>query len=205
MSDLEAHWNNIYKTKSKEEVSWTQEVPVASLGFIQEFSVPKNAAIIDVGGGESKFVDYMLDEGFTNLTVLDISEEAIKKTKMRLGSRAAHVKWIVSDITQFSSLTKYDVWHDRATFHFLTTANQIERYVQLAATHIRDKGFMAIGTFSTNGPAKCSGLDVKQYSEEELEKTLIYHFRKIRCTTEDHITPFKTLQNFLFCSFRKAA
>lgn len=203
--DFKSHWNNIYKTKSKDQVSWTQRVPETSLGFIKGFNLPKSAAIIDVGGGESNFVDHLIEEGFTNITVLDISEQAIRKTQERLGLRGINIKWVVSDVTQFRPVEKYDVWHDRATFHFLTDLKQIETYVNLASQSIVDGGYMAIGTFSTNGPKKCSGLEIKQYDEIELERTLTYHFHKIKCKTEDHITPFQTIQNFLFCSFKKAA
>ncbi|HEY8936862.1 MAG TPA: class I SAM-dependent methyltransferase [Cyclobacteriaceae bacterium] len=205
MERIKDHWNKIYATRKHNEVSWTQEIPTTSLDFIHGFNLPKDAVIIDVGGGESKFVDFLLEEGFTNITVLDISEEALQHTKSRLGEKANKVNWVISDVTEFRSLQKFDVWHDRATFHFLTTREQIEKYVELAAHSISENGFMTIGTFSTNGPNKCSGLDVKQYSEPELEDTLIYHFKKLRCLTEDHITPFQTIQNFLFCSFKKAA
>jgi 2-polyprenyl-3-methyl-5-hydroxy-6-metoxy-1,4-benzoquinol methylase len=205
MENSKEHWDKIYSTKKADEVSWTQEIPKTSLSFIHGFNLPKNSAIIDVGGGESKFVDFLLDEGYSDITVLDISEQALKKAQARLCERASKVKWIVSDVTEFKPLKKFDVWHDRATFHFLTTKEQIEKYIELAAKSVNPNGFMAIGTFSENGPTKCSGLDIKQYSESELEKTLTYYFRKIRCITEDHITPFHTTQNFLFCSFRKAA
>ncbi|MBL0744473.1 class I SAM-dependent methyltransferase [Chryseolinea lacunae] len=205
MAKFKDHWEKIYSTKGVNEVSWTQEVPQTSLDFIRGYNLPRNAAIIDIGGGESKLVDFLLDEGYTNITVLDISAQALAKTQMRLGERAARVRWVVSDVTEFKPEQMFDVWHDRATFHFLTTKEQIEKYIELAASFVNEKGFMAIGTFSENGPTKCSGLEIKQYSEAELEKTLRYHFKKIRCLTEDHITPFKTTQNFLFCSFKKAA
>jgi 2-polyprenyl-3-methyl-5-hydroxy-6-metoxy-1,4-benzoquinol methylase len=205
MENKKLHWDKIYSTKSSDEVSWTQEVPATSLRFLHSFNLPKNASIIDIGGGDSKLVDFLLDEGFTNITVLDISEQALRKAQMRLGERAIMVKWIVSDVREFKPAQKFDVWHDRATFHFLTTQDEIEKYVELAGRSVKSHGFMAIGTFSDRGPTKCSGLDVTQYSEDELEKTLTYHFRKIRCITEDHITPFRVAQNFLFCSFRRAA
>jgi 2-polyprenyl-3-methyl-5-hydroxy-6-metoxy-1,4-benzoquinol methylase len=205
MESSKLHWENIYRTKNRHEVSWTQDVPITSLNFVHSFNLPKDAAIIDIGAGESTFVDFLVNEGFTNITALDISAEALDKTKQRLGERASKVRWIVSNVMEFVPLQKFDVWHDRATFHFLTTPEQIQKYVGLAATSVRSDGFMAIGTFSENGPTKCSGLDVRQYSERELEKTLTYYFKKIRCIKEDHITPFDTIQNFLFCSFKKAA
>jgi len=205
MNNSKLHWENIYATKSSEQVSWTQQVPTTSLRFIHSVNVPKDAAIIDVGGGDSRLVDFLLDEGFTNITVLDISEQALKKAQMRLGERATMVKWIVSDVREFTPLQKFDVWHDRATFHFLTTHEEIDKYVELAGRSVQSGGFMAIGTFSEKGPTKCSGLEIRQYSEDELEKTLTDYFRKIRCITEDHITPFEVAQNFLFCSFRRSA
>lgn len=205
MDERKLHWDKIYASKTPDQVSWTQQVPVTSLDFIHSFHLPKNAAIIDVGGGESNLVDFLLDEGYTNVTVLDISSEAIKKAQKRLGTRTSKVKWISSDVTEFVPSEKYDVWHDRATFHFLTTPGEIECYVNIAAQSLNAGGFVAIGTFSDKGPTKCSGLEIKQYSEQELERTLTYHFRKIKCITQDHITPFNTIQNFLFCSFHKAA
>jgi trans-aconitate methyltransferase len=137
--------------------------------------------------------------------VLDISEQSLKKAQARLGARATMVKWIVSDVREYTPRKKFDMWHDRATFHFLTTYDEIENYVELAGRSVKPGGFMAIGTFSEKGPTQCSGLAIRQYSEDELEKTLTYYFRKIRCITEDHVTPFQTVQNFLFCSFRRAA
>lgn len=205
MDTMKEHWEKIYSTKTSQELSWTQDVPETSLSFIHSFNLQKDAAIIDVGGGDSRFVDFLLDEGFTNITVLDISEEALKKSQLRLGKRATMVNWILSDVTEFKPLRKFNVWHDRATFHFLTTREHIEKYVELAAQSVKENGYMAIGTFSENGPTKCSGLATKQYSENDLEKTLTYYFKKLRCITEDHVTPFHTVQNFLFCSFRRAA
>ncbi len=195
------HWETVYETKSPNEVSWTQERPQTSLEFIHSFNLPKTARIIDIGGGDSKLVDYLLDEGYKNVSVLDISEKALEKAKERLGERSGKVKWIVSDITDFMPAEKYDLWHDRATFHFLTTQNQIGKYLDIAKDVV--SGFLIIGTFSENGPKKCSGLDIKQYSEAQLQSQLESRFQKIRCITEDHITPFKTAQNFLFCSFKK--
>jgi SAM-dependent methyltransferase len=194
------HWNTVYKTKAPNEVSWTQEVPKTSLDFIHSFGVSKAAKIIDVGGGDSKLADYLLAEGFENITVLDISSEALEKAKKRLGKDAEKINWIVSDITDFKPETTFDIWHDRATFHFLTTSEQIEKYLDIAGKSV--SGFLTIATFSDNGPEKCSGLNIKQYSEEKLTAELKKGFEKIRCITEDHTTPFGTKQNFLFCSFK---
>ena len=195
------HWETVYNTKNPNEVSWTQDVPKTSLDFIHSFGLKKTAKIIDIGGGDSNLVDYLLDEGFVNITVLDISEKALEKSKKRLGAKATKVNWVVCDITEFEPKTTYDVWHDRAAFHFLTSSEQVEKYLATARDAVN--GYLTIGTFSLDGPTKCSGLEIKQYSEEKLTMELNKDFSKIRCITEDHITPFETKQNFLFCSFKR--
>nr|WP_297784594.1 class I SAM-dependent methyltransferase [uncultured Allomuricauda sp.] len=198
--DRKSHWETVYNTKNPDEVSWTQEVPQTSLDFIHSFKPDKASKIIDVGGGDSKLVDFLLDEGFDNITVLDISGKAIERAKARLGNKAQEVKWIQSDILDFSPEETYDVWHDRAAFHFLTEPEQIQTYVGLTKKTVT--GHMILGTFSKNGPKKCSGLDIKQYDEQQMETTF-QNFEKIHCKTEDHKTPFNTIQNFLFCSFKR--
>lgn len=199
--DSKKHWENVYATKQPDEVSWTQSRPQTSLDFIHSLKLTKGAAIIDIGGGDSKLADHLLNEGFENITVLDISEKALERARKRLGDRSKKVKWVVSDITEFKPKETYDVWHDRATFHFLTTMPQIEKYLSVAETAV--KGYLAIGTFSDKGPKRCSGLDIKQYNEKQLEGQLSHGFQKIKCITEDHTTPFSTKQNFLFCSFKR--
>jgi len=195
------HWDTVYETKSPDQVSWTQEVPKTSLDFINSFGLTKTAKIIDIGGGDSKLADYLLDEGFENITVLDISAKALDKAKQRLGDKANKINWVVTDITEFEPDTTFDVWHDRATFHFLTTSEQVAKYMDTARKSVN--GYLTIGTFSDNGPEKCSGLSIKQYSEETLTTELKNGFDKLRCITEDHTTPFETKQNFLFCSFKR--
>ena len=199
--DREKHWETVYKTKNPNQVSWTQNRPKTSLELIHSFGLNKAAKIIDIGGGDSKLVDFLLDEGFENITVLDISAQALEKAKTRLGEKAAKVTWIVSDVTAFEPKANYDVWHDRATFHFLTTNEQIKKYLEIARKSV--SGFLTIGTFSKNGPEKCSGLEIKQHNETELTAELKNGFDKIQCITEDHLTPFDTKQNFLFCSFKR--
>ncbi len=196
------HWDNVYETKSPNQVSWTQVYPKTSLDFIHSFGVDKSAKIIDIGGGDSKLVDCLLNEGFENITVLDISKNALAKAKKRLGEKGKNIQWIVSDVTKFKPTTKYDVWHDRATFHFLTTAEDIAIYMKTAREAV--SSYLNIGTFSEEGPDKCSGLEIKKYSEQKLTTELEKGFSKIRCITEDHITPFDTRQHFLFCSFKKS-
>ncbi len=201
MDEYKQHWETVYQTKQANEVSWTQETPQTSLDFIRSLNLPKSASIIDIGGGDSKLVDFLLDEGYENLTVLDISATALERAKARLGERAEKVNWIVADITDFKPDTSYDVWHDRAAFHFLTDNEQIEKYLNIV--HAAVTGFLLIGTFSEDGPKKCSGLEIKQYSGTSLENVFKRDFTKIACKTEDHITPFNTIQNFTFCSFKR--
>ena len=200
-SDRKKHWEAVYETKQPNEVSWTQENPKTSLDFIQATNLSKTSKIIDVGGGDSKLVDFLLEAGYENLTILDISEKALERAKIRLGENAEKISWIVSDITEFAPETDYEIWHDRATFHFLTTPEQVEKYVQVIEKRVAS--FLIIGTFSDQGPKKCSGLDIKQYSENELENQFSNRFKKLKCITEDHITPFETKQNFTFCVFEK--
>ena len=195
------HWDKVYETKLPEEVSWTQALPKTSLDFIHSLGLQKTASIIDIGGGDSKLAEHLLAEGFQHITVLDISEKAIERAKKRLGDNASRIHWIVSDVTAFDPLEQYDCWHDRAAFHFLTETHEIELY--LAAARKAVSQFMIIGTFSDKGPKKCSMLDVHQYTESTLEQMLSSGFEKIKCITEDHVTPFQTTQNFLFCSFRR--
>lgn len=202
-TSLQQHWQHIYQTKQAHEVSWTQEVPETSLSFINSFDLPKNAPIIDIGGGDSKLVDHLLQLGYTDLTVLDISAESLAKAKQRLGKDADKIHWIVSDIRNFTPGRKYAVWHDRAAFHFLVTAEEVKEYLQLVRKYV--DGFLVVGTFSETGPTKCSGLPIKQYSDKQLTDLFTQGFNKIRCINVDHFTPAKAVQNFTFCSFKSKA
>ncbi len=197
------HWEKIYREKRPHEVSWWQDNPKTSLEFIHSLNLPRAAQIIDIGGGDSKFVDCLLDEGFENITVLDISEQAIARAKARLGNSAQRVRWVASDVIEYTSDTVFDMWHDRATFHFLKGEGQIGKYISIALRSVKPGGYLILGTFSTLGPKTCSGLPVHQYDEQSLSAVLEKGFVKIRCITEDHTTPFNTKQNFLFCSFRR--
>jgi tRNA A58 N-methylase Trm61 len=203
MVNRKAHWETVYSTKQAHEVSWTQDIPQTSLQLIHKLHLPKDAAILDVGGGDSKLVDYLLREGYTDLTVLDISEAAIERAKSRLGTEAKKVKWIVSDILEFKPERTYALWHDRAAFHFLTEQAEIDTYREIAT---RAAGhYMILGTFSEEGPSKCSMLEVHRYSDTELKETMERDFENIDCINADHITPFQSVQNFTFCSFRRRA
>jgi SAM-dependent methyltransferase len=202
-SERHKHWENIYRTRQVSELSWYQQVPTTSLDFVKQFNLSGTAKIIDIGGGYSYFADYLLDLGYQDITVLDISETAIRKARERLGDKAEKIKWIVTDIVDFKPTEKYDFWHDRAAFHFLTREHDIEKYIDIAQRSIRPSGILVIGSFSENGPKKCSGIDVKQYSEDSMEERLTRFFKKINCITVDHQTPFGRVQNFIFCSFKK--
>jgi len=201
--DRKNHWENIYNTKELKDVSWFQVRPETSLDFFKQFNVPTTAKIIDIGGGDSLLVDHLLDLGYQDISVLDISESAIERAKIRLGQKANTVKWIVADAATFVPTEQYDFWHDRAAFHFLTEENEISNYLETAQKSINPKGILVIGTFSEQGPKKCSGIEIKQYSETSMTDRLKIFFEKIKCITVDHITPFDTIQNFVFCSFKK--
>jgi SAM-dependent methyltransferase len=201
--DRKNHWENIYQTKELKDVSWFQPKPETSLDFIKQFNVPNTAKVIDIGGGDSFLVDHLLDIGYQDISVLDISEAAIDRAKQRLGEKAKKVKWIVADAATFKPTEQYDFWHDRAAFHFLTDEHEISNYIQTAQENINPTGVLVIGTFSEQGPKKCSGIEIKQYSESTMTDRLNKFFEKIKCITVDHKTPFDTIQNFVFCSFRK--
>lgn len=202
--DRKEHWEQIYQTRELKDVSWFQPTPETSLGFFRYFNVPSTAKIIDVGGGDSLLVDHLLDLGYQNITVLDISASAINRAKHRLGDKAKNVKWLVADAASFKPTEKYDFWHDRAAFHFLTDEQEILNYLETAEQNLNARGVMIIGTFSEQGPKKCSGIEIKQYSEETMSVRMKPFFEKIECTTVDHKTPSDTIQNFVFCSFRKS-
>ena len=201
--NLKAHWETVYSTKTPQEVSWTQEKPAISLDFISSFKLDKSASIIDIGGGDSLLVDFLLDLGYTNISVLDISAHAIERAKVRLGDKASLVTWIVSDINEYQPEITYDLWHDRAAFHFLTQPSDIDRYVRLVANHAKN---LVVGTFSIDGPLKCSGLEITQYDETSLGDLFKAEgFECIESKREDHQTPFGSTQNFVFASFSEVS
>ncbi|MCB0776798.1 MAG: class I SAM-dependent methyltransferase [Chitinophagaceae bacterium] len=196
------HWEAIYKEKDAENLSWYEVFPYISLYIITQLKLSRDAAIIDVGGGDSHLVDFLLREGYRNITILDISQTAINKAKARLGKQSEDkVNWIVSDILDFKPSGTYDFWHDRATFHFLTDENSIGKYVSIAHNAVKEQGHISLGTFSTKGPEVCSGLYIRQYSEDVLSRTFHPFFQKIRCLNHMHFTPADAEQNFIFCLF----
>ena len=202
-NNKEQYWENVHSKKSENEVSWFQKYPTDSIELIKSLNLNLNANIIDVGAGESRLVDNLIELGFTNIDVLDISKSAIEKAKQRLGKKSLGVNWIVSDINEFVPIKKYDLWHDRAAFHFLTSKKHIKNYISLTSNYINDKGKLIIATFSSNGPIKCSGLDVVRYSKESIEKTFENTFNINNHFISSHKTPFITFQEFLFASFEK--
>lgn len=201
--DRKSHWEKIYQTKEFKDVSWYQPIPETSLAFIKEANLPKEAKIIDIGGGDSFLVDHLLELGYQNITVLDISEAAIDRAKARLGAAAGQVKWIVSDVVEFEPIETFDFWHDRAAFHFLSAQSEIEAYILKANKALNSAGLMLIGTFSEDGPTKCSGITIKQYSEDSMTKLFLTFFNRINCRHEIHQTPTGAAQKFTFCSFKK--
>lgn len=201
--DAKAHWQGIYEKKGPEEVSWFQPVPSVSLQLFETYNVPPDARVIDVGGGDSLLVDHLLDRGHTNVTVLDISGAALRKAQARLGTRSSLVKWIEADATRFMPDGTFDVWHDRAVFHFLTEPAQVALYLEQIARYLRPGGLLILGTFSLIGPDKCSGIPVQRYDERTMVQHLTEICERVKCFTVDHVTPFNTVQNFLFCAFRR--
>jgi SAM-dependent methyltransferase len=200
MEERKNHWETVYKTKEPNQVGWTQEKPTISLELIAKLDLKKDDPIIDIGGGDSKLVDFLLNEGYTNISVLDISAKAIEKAQNRLGEKAKNIEWIVSDILDFSPKKQYKLWHDRASFHFLLNDDEKAKYVSIVKqSQVSD---IILGTFSKNGPQKCSGLPICQYNSEELS-TIFGDFILKEELTTDHITPFGKAQNFQFVHLKK--
>jgi len=198
-----SYWENIYQTKDTSKVGWFQPQPLLSMSLITELRLNKNSKVIDIGGGDSNLIDHLLKNKYQNPTVLDISAKAIEKAKQRLGEKSVDVEWIVSDIRDFEPVNKYNLWHDRAAFHFLTENVDIEKYLMLTKKSIVKGGFMIMGTFSDKGPNTCSGLPVRQYSLDELENLFAGDFRTIKRFNIDHVTPSGQAQNYSFCVFSK--
>lgn len=198
--DLRTHWEKIYRQKAPDEVSWYRAHLETSLALIEQAAAGRSAAIIDVGGGESTLVDDLLSRGYTNVTVLDISQTAIDANRKRLGEAAERVHWLAADITQVElEPFAYDVWHDRAVFHFLTAESDRRAYVRQVARTVKTGGHVIVSAFGPEGPAKCSGLEVVRYDAESLHGEFGPRFRLIGSSKELHQTPFGTTQQFLYC------
>jgi ubiquinone/menaquinone biosynthesis C-methylase UbiE len=204
--DRKTHWQNIYQEKSPLDVSWYQKEPKLSLELIHRAGVRKDEAIIDVGGGASVLVDFLRKDGFTNLAVLDISENALTDAKKRLGDSAKNVAWIEADITEFNPPHKFSLWHDRAVFHFLTDISDRKKYVGTLKEALRKGGCLIIAAFAIGGPKKCSGLEIVQYDSSKLKSELGEEFELVEERNETHITPANKEQKFIYFRFiRKAA
>lgn len=207
MNDVnrKAHWETVYTTKAENQVSWFQENPAPSFELIDLARPTSESRIVDIGGGASRLVDGLVARGFKHVTVLDISNSALDAAKARLGERASQVQWIVADITAWSPTQTFDVWHDRAAFHFLIDAADRSAYVKLMRQAIKPGGHIVIGTFAIDGPEKCSGLPVNRYDADSLAKELGEGFELINNRQHDHSTPWNSAQHFQFCMFRRVA
>lgn len=200
-----AHWDSIYAAKDEAELSWFQETPTPSQELLDLIGVQPRSAIIDIGGGESRLVDCLLDRGFENITVLDLSAKALAATRARLGDKGNRVEWIVADVTEWQPSETYDVWHDRATFHFQTQQSGQEAYIQRLKAALRRGGHAVIGTFALDGPDKCSGLPVARHSAETIGALLGADFALTDSRLQEHKTPWQAVQRFQFSTFCRVA
>ncbi|UQR63450.1 class I SAM-dependent methyltransferase [Bradyrhizobium sp. C-145] len=205
MSDRSAHWDNVYATKGEAEVSWFQSSPTTSLAMIRAANLDPEAAIIDIGGGASRLVDALLQDGHRNVAVLDLSSNALDVAKKRLGAAASAVEWIVADATTWRPAKTYDLWHDRAAFHFLTESRDRAAYVERLRSALAPGGHVIIATFAPDGPEKCSGLPVQRHDSASLLAELGAEFELIETRRETHRTPWDSTQAFQFSRFRRRA
>jgi len=201
--DRHSHWENVYATKGERDVSWFQESPAISLDLIHATGVKADASIIDIGAGASRLVDALLDEGFEAVTVLDLSEKALARSKARLGARSAKVKWIAADVTAWQPAQAYDLWHDRAAFHFLTDADDRAAYAECVLRAVSPGGHVIIGTFALDGPERCSGLPIVRYDGPSLGRVLGPSFELIESRSHAHHTPSGSIQRFQFSRLRR--
>ncbi len=202
-ADRRAHWENVYATKGENEVSWFQESPAISLELLRTAGASPNSAVLDVGGGASRLVDVLFDAGYRSVTVLDLSEEALSRAKARLGARAAEAAWVAADVTDWTPPRSYDVWHDRAAFHFLTEPADRDAYVRCLLAALRPGGHAIIATFAPDGPERCSGLPVVRYDAAGLGAVLGPSLAWIETRRQDHRTPGGVIQRFQFSLFRR--
>jgi SAM-dependent methyltransferase len=201
--DPKSHWEHVYRTNRSTQVSWYQPHARRSLELLQRVSPPPDGPIIDVGGGASTFIDDLLDTGYRDLTVLDLSATALAEARARLGTRAASVQWLEADILDVSLAgARYSVWHDRAVFHFLTAPADRARYIAQTRAAVRPGGFVLVATFADDGPTRCSGLDVARYSAAELDAEFGPAFRLLVSEREEHLTPGGARQAFNYCLWR---
>jgi SAM-dependent methyltransferase len=199
----QAHWQNVYTKKGENEVSWFQENPAPSLELIAQVGATPTSAILDVGGGASRLVDHLIDRRFQDVTVLDLSEAALEAAKARLGILATRVHWIIADATVWKPQNAYDIWHDRAAFHFLTEDRDRAAYVARLERALRIGGYAIIATFALDGPERCSGLPVVRYDPASLGQTLGRAFQFVHTRQHVHATPWGSDQSFQFSVFRR--
>lgn len=199
------HWEAVYRDRPAEEVSWFQPSPDLSLALIDAAEMPLDAPLIDVGGGASRLIDKLLEAGYGNVSVLDISPAALAQSRSRLGAAADAVRWLQADITRAELPEHYRLWHDRAVFHFLVGAPERAAYLERLERHLEPGGQAIIATFSLDGPERCSGLPVQRYSARSLARTLGERFRLIESREELHTTPAGVVQAFVYCRFKHAA
>lgn len=202
-SGRQAHWQNVYRSKGEAQVSWTQFDPQPSLGLIEKFAGDRSAAIIDIGGGASRLVDALLAHGYGAITVLDLSDAALQSAKARLGELGASVHWVAADATRWRPLQTFDIWHDRAAFHFLVEEMDRAAYVDRLHAGVKAGGHAIIATFAPDGPEKCSGLPVQHYSPETLGKTIGSAFELVEHRDHRHVTPWGAAQSFQFSVLRR--
>ncbi len=204
-SSRQAHWEDIHHKKSANEVSWFQSVPRVSLEIVDSLSLPPAARIIDVGGGVSRLVEHLTGRGFEDITLVDISEAALAHTRERLGGIAAKVRWLAGDVLEAELGGPFDLWHDRAVFHFLTEAHEQEQYAAHMHANLRQGGYAIIATFAEDGPDKCSGLPVVRYSPSALHKRMgAGRFELVQERRDVHITPQGREQRFQYCLLRRS-
>ena len=199
----QTHWDGVYSTKGEADVSWFQENPGISLDVIETLGTPETSALIDVGGGASRLVDCLLERGFENVTVLDLSGEALEVARVRLGHQQNKVKWVVADATEWAPPEVYDLWHDRAAFHFLILEQQQRAYIERLRRGLRIGGHVIFGTFALDGPENCSGLPVTRHSAESLATLLGADFALVDARKHQHATPWEAVQRFQFSTFRR--
>ena len=199
--DNKKHWENIYQKKEIDGVSWYQKVPIESLQLIKKYSISNSDKIIDIGCGKSFLADNLLELNYTDISLVDISSNALKEVKDRLQNKS--LNFIETDILNFNSNDKYDIWHDRAVFHFITNPEGIEKYISLCKKYINNHGILIIGAFAEDGPLKCSGLEIKRYSVDQISGLFKETFELVESFKMLHKTPFDTEQSFLFCVLRK--
>lgn len=201
----QTHWQKVYTTKGEREVSWFQESPAVSLELLAKVGAVPNSAIVDIGGGASRLVDHLIERGFGDVTVLDLSEAALDAAKARLGDRAALVHWVVADVTTWEPAKAYDIWHDRAAFHFLTDEHDRAAYVTRLVRGLGVGGHAIIATFAPDGPDRCSGLPVMRYDAASLAQILGGAFALVHTLRHEHATPWGSQQMFQFSVFRREA